>query len=66
VWATGGDDRSGARLHDTGDDGRFRLEVPRGFRGSIGAALPGQWQRRTEVHEIDAGRTDVVITLPGK
>lgn len=64
VWAHPGDVKgSAAAVHPTDDDGHFRIEVPPGFRGSVGGALPDDLSVRGSQPEVVAGQEDVRIEL---
>lgn len=54
--------RGGSALHRTDAEGRFRVEVPPGFKGSVGAMLPDS-PGSPSVREdgVVAGRSNIVL-----
>lgn len=54
---------SGARSQLSDADGRFRLEVPVGFRGLIRASMADQQMVQGEQRDVVAGQGDLQITV---
>jgi hypothetical protein len=48
----------------SGADGRFRLEVPPGVRGKLGASHPDVMMRQVHMPDVEAPRSDLVLRLP--
>jgi RNA polymerase sigma-70 factor (ECF subfamily) len=66
VWAHADGDRSFVRTFSTDAEGRFRIEVAPGFRGTVaGTPLEDGSTRKVEVQDVAAGRSDLVLTIPG-
>ena len=63
VWARQEGDRSGAALVWTDDEGRFEIEVPADFSGSIGAMHPTLNLLRATRDGVSAGQRDVELKL---
>jgi RNA polymerase sigma-70 factor (ECF subfamily) len=62
VWARIGDGASS--MYPTDDDGSFRLDVPATWRGTVGAMALGEgMQAQAHLHDVTAGRTDLVLKL---
>lgn len=66
VWARPDGSTGGSALIMTDDEGRFRIEVPPSFRGSIGAHDIGEWQQQVRVENVVAGQSDLVLQLAEK
>lgn len=67
VWVRQrGNERGSSALHTTDDDGRFRVEVPASFVGTVGAHDVEEWQVQATVENVSAGQGEVVLTLKQK
>jgi len=58
-----GNERGSSALHPTDDEGRFRIEVPASFVGTVGAHDATVWEVQTKADDVLAGQTDLVLTL---
>jgi RNA polymerase sigma-70 factor (ECF subfamily) len=55
-----------ARPTSTDADGRFRLEVPPGVTGKLGAADPEHRMRQVQVADVAAGARNLELRLPAR
>jgi protocatechuate 3,4-dioxygenase beta subunit len=53
----------GAAIHTTDGEGRFAIDVPPGFRGSVHAMLPDSPTVQASVEDVTAGRSDLVLRI---
>jgi hypothetical protein len=63
VYASPDGSRSGSAQFTTDDDGRFEIEVPADFHGSVGAMHTQQQFLQAKIDDVSAGRSDLELQL---